>query len=111
MKKGLTMGALLLVCLGLLWVGTWSGQAGVRRFVLAHRTELEGIAADCLSREETVERYWSARVDGLFPGELGSAVHGNRIRRILFLIRAAGGAVEHIIRGNLHDAAAVAGKV
>lgn len=69
MKKGLTMGALLLVCLGLLWAGTWSGPAGVRWFVLAHRTELEEIAADCLSREETVERYWSVRVDGLFPGE------------------------------------------
>ena len=48
---------------------------------------------------------------GVFPGKLGSAVYGNRIRGILFRIGAAGGAVEHIIRGNLYDAAAVARKV
>lgn len=71
MKKRMTAaaGALLLVCLAVLWMWSRSSQAGIRRFVLSHRAELEEIAADCLNRAETTERYKGVKVEGVYPGE------------------------------------------
>ena len=71
MKKRITLavGILLLACLAVLWAGNRSGLGGIRRFVLSHRTELEELAADCLSGAEISERYKGVRVEGFFPGE------------------------------------------
>ncbi len=70
MKKriALAAGALLFVCLVILWAGNRSSQAGIRRFVLSHQTELEKIAADCLSQGRMVERYKGVEVEGVYPG-------------------------------------------
>lgn len=70
MKKriALAAGALLLVCLVILRTGNHSSQAGIRRFVLSHQTELEKIATDCLSQGRMVERYKGVEVEGVYPG-------------------------------------------
>ena len=70
MKKRITIaaGILLLACMMILWAGSRSGQAGIRRFVLSHQAELEEIAADCLSQGRTVERYNGVEVEGAYPG-------------------------------------------
>lgn len=70
MKKRITIaaGILLLACMMILWAGSRSGQAGIRRFVLSHQAELEEIAADCLSQGRTVERYNDVEVEGVYPG-------------------------------------------
>ena len=71
MKKRMMLvpGALLLACLAVLGAGSRSSPAGIARFVLSHRAELEAIAADCLGGDRTAERYKGAEVEGVFPGE------------------------------------------
>lgn len=71
MKKRMMLvpGALLLACLAVLGGRSRSSPAGIARFVLSHRAELEAIAADCLGGDRTAERYKGAEVEGVFPGE------------------------------------------
>ena len=71
MKKRLAIavGRLLLACLAVLWMGSRSSLGGIRRFVISHRTELEELAASCLSGDEIPEQYKGVRVEGVFPGE------------------------------------------
>lgn len=67
-RSTIAAGILLLVCLIILWTGSRSSQAGIRQFVLSHQAELEEIAADCLNRGRTAERYKGVEVEGIYPG-------------------------------------------